>query len=171
MSGKRYPLPLISQNLLYRFLSDNLPDYHVQEQYVLDNIMSYVENPHKRQAPQLRPDYVVKQKGKAVAILDAKYRDLWQASLPPHMLYQLIMYALGQGDCDRATILYPTIGPGASEARIEVRIPLYERGRAYVILRPVDLLQLDKLILQARERWNQRDRTGFAQQLVWGSTS
>ena len=111
MSGKRYPLPLISQNLLYRFLSDNLPDYHVQEQYVLDNIMSYVENPHKRQAPQLRPDYVVKQKGKAVAILDAKYRDLWQASLPPHMLYQLIMYALGQGDCDRATILYPTIQP------------------------------------------------------------
>ena len=171
LPGFLFDMNLFFQNLLYRFLSDNLPDYQVQEQYVLDNIMSYVENPHKRQAPQLRPDYVVKQKGKAVAILDAKYRDLWQVSLPPHMLYQLIMYALGQGDCDRATILYPTIGPSAIEARIEVRIPLYERGRAYVILRPVDLLQLDKLILQARERRNLRDRTGFAQQLVWGSTS
>ena len=39
---------------------------------------------------------------------------------------------------------------------------------ANVILRPVDLLPLDTLILQARERRNLRDRTGFAQQLVFG---
>ncbi|GCE23611.1 McrC family protein [Dictyobacter kobayashii] len=166
LPGFLFDMNLFFQNLLYRFLSENLPDYEVQEQYVLDTVMGYVENPRKRQAPQLRPDYVVKQKGKAVAILDAKYRDLWQNTLPPHMLYQLIMYALGQDNCDRATILYPTMGPSASVASIEVRMPLYARGSAYVILRPVDLLHLDQLILQAREKKNDRDPTRFAHQLI-----
>ena len=80
-------------------------------------------------------------------MLDAKYRDLWERSLPREMLYQLAMYALGHsGSARRAVILYPTLEPGVVEQVIVLKEPVHGAEQARVILRPVDLLGLQRLI-------------------------
>ena len=95
-----------------------MQDYTVETQFELEGMMVYIENPRKREAPRPRPDFVIKQGGKIVAILDAKYRDLWENPLPPHMLYQLVIYALSQEPCNNAVILYPTTQPASWLASI-----------------------------------------------------
>ena len=133
-----------------------------------EDLMAYVDNPRKRQMPKPRPDFVIKKGRKIVAILDAKYHDLWEKPLPPGMLYQLVMYALSQDTCNSATILYPTMRQDAQEAKIEVQIPTYSLGYVYVVLRPVNLLELEKLIIDSRKKNNERERANFATHLVYG---
>ena len=52
--------------------------------------------------------------------MDAKYRDLWERSLPNHMLYQLTIYATTHPQ-HVATILYPTVERQATESRVAIR--------------------------------------------------
>ena len=163
---------LFFQALLSRFLRENLPDYTVQDQYRIQGMMTYdpAHNPMKRHAPELRPDYVILQQSKVVTILDAKYRDLWENALPPHMLYQLAVYALSQPERVNATILYPTMQAEAKEARIVLRDPLYGTGRAHVVLHPVNLLEMEEIINNSQDKGHveiERTRTIFARQLVF----
>ncbi len=166
LPGFLFDMNRFFQDLLSRFLCEHLPEYEFQDQYVLDSMMSYTENPRRRQSPSLRPDYVIKSQGKIVAILDAKYRDLWERDLPTHMLYQLVMYAIGQATCDSVTILYPTTDPGATKARIEVSVPLSPKGAVSVVLCPVNLLHLDTLLTEAKARNNMRERRDLARYLL-----
>lgn len=80
----------------------------------------------------------------------------------------LAMYALSEDSCNRASILYPTTQPEAQEAKIEVRVPKYPAEHAYVILRPVDLLKLEKLIIDIKTRNNERGQKDFARWLAFG---
>ncbi len=138
------------------------------------SLLVCVDNPQRRQASNPRPDYVVKQDGKIVAVLDAKYRDLWEKPLPPSTLYQLAMYALSQEHCNSATILYPTTHTEAREAAIEVRVPTYSKRYSYVVLRPVNLLQLLQLVTllsNPEEKIHaeiERERAAFAKWLTFG---
>lgn len=131
-------------------------------------MMAYLrdKDPLQRKNPKLRPDYVLKRKGKVVAVLDAKYSNLWNYGLPSSMLYQLGMYALSYESCKVATILYPSTEPAASEEKIEIRLPSHEREYVYVVLRPVNLLELADLI---SSKDNLQRRLEFARMLAFGT--
>jgi 5-methylcytosine-specific restriction enzyme subunit McrC len=158
------------QALLTRFLAESLPDHTVRSEYRLRGMLGYVPgwNPCRRQPPTPRPDFVVMQGSKTVAILDAKYRDLWENPLPRDMLYQLALYAMSH-EGGTSTILYPTIHPQATEARIEVRDPLNGGRRALVALRPVVLDRLEGLVTARPTAVVLRERRSFARELAFGT--
>jgi 5-methylcytosine-specific restriction enzyme subunit McrC len=102
-----------------------------------------------------------------VAILDAKYRDLWENPLPRDMLYQLALYAMSyQGGV--ATILYPTSHAEAAESRIEIRGPKSGERRALVRLRPILLDRLARLVSAKPSPAVLRERRSFAREVVFG---
>jgi len=155
------------QALLSRFLRENLAGYSVLDEYRLRGMISYLpgRNPRNRQAPDPRPDYVIMRGQEVVSILDAKYRDLWENSLPREMLYQLAIYALSRGPSGESAILYPTIAPEVEEAWIEVRDPATGGGMSRVVLRRVNLYKLSDIISDGRTR---QERGAYAQQLAVG---
>ena len=156
------------QDVLERFLSEWLEGATVVPQYRMRGLFSYQSgfNPRHRPAPALKPDYVLKQQDRVVGIADAKYRDLWETSLPSDMLYQLSVYALSHADCSTAVILYATASGDACDARISISDPIRGGMRASVVLRPVCLPELAELVGQDRTAGNDRRRREFAARLV-----
>ncbi|MFA5578295.1 MAG: hypothetical protein WDA01_02260 [Methanothrix sp.] len=170
LPGFLFNMDRFFQALLSQFLRENLAGYSVLEECSLRGMISYVpgRNPHNRQAPDPRPDYVIMRGSDVVSILDAKYRDLWATSLPREMLYQLAIYALSRGPGGESAILYPTTAPEAEEAWVEVKDPVGDGGgRARVVLRPVDLYKLVNLISDGRAQ-ALRDRGEYARRLAFG---
>lgn len=157
------------QVLLSRFLREHLSGYDVLDEHRLTGVVAYEpeHNPRRRAAPVLRPDFAILQGQRLVALLDAKYRDLWRQDLPRDMLYQLGMYALSQIDHRTATILYPSVTPGAREARIAIRDPKGANVQGHVVLRPVDLIKLQGLL----RRRNTTEGEAYAQELAFGRAS
>lgn len=153
--------------LVTRFLKDNLPTHKVQAQHRLAGMMAYhpAHNPRNRRAPTPRPDIALLHNNTVVALLDTKYRDLWEYPLPRDMLYQLAIYALSQAAQPAATILYPTTNGQARLQVVEIREPLWGAQRAQVILRPVHLPTLAHLLTQPGAT-GARARTHFASELA-----
>ena len=158
------------QTLISRFLRENLSGYLVRDEYGLKNMMVYLPdyNPLKKKAPTPRPDFIVQKDHRAVAVLDAKYRDLWELSLPREMLYQLAIYALSQGELRQATILYPTLDPSAREARVGISEPSSGQRLGLVTLRPFVLTVLKGLISMPNSIVASRARIAFARKLAFG---
>lgn len=159
------------QALISRYLHHQLPDHRIHDERRLASMLAYDpdRNPQRRRAPTPRPDFVVQHGLRITAVLDAKYRDLWAQPLPQAMLYQLVIYASSSEASGRAIILYPTLDPAAREACIKVRDPLAGGHRAEVILRPVDMLRLDRLVASPQTAQQEREAACHARQLVYGA--
>lgn len=172
LPGFLFDMNRFFQALLSRFLRENLADCIVRDEYRLRGMMRYVPefNPRKRKSPDPRPDFVVQRGPHASAILDAKYRDLWEHGLPRDMLYQLALYASSHHS-KTATILYPTTQAAATEARIEVRDPVSYRQLAQVRSRPVYLGRFEELVLAKPSAAMQRRRAAYADWLAFGDSA
>lgn len=169
LPGFLFDMNRFFQALLSRYLADNLPEHTVRSEYRLKGMLAYVPgwNPLRKQAPTPRPDIVLTRGTRTVAILDAKYRDLWEDSLPRDMLYQLAIYAMGH-EGGTSTILYPTMHDRATESRIEVRDPMHGGRRALVVLRPVVPGRLEGLVSDQPTAAVLREREAYARHLVFG---
>jgi 5-methylcytosine-specific restriction enzyme subunit McrC len=158
------------QALLSRFLNEYLINYSILDEYRLKGMMVYLPgyNPLNKQPPTPRPDYIIQKKARIISVLDAKYRDLWEDSLPSEMLYQLAIYALSQKGLRKASILYPTLNREAQEARVGIKDPSTGQQLGVVILRPVDLMTLEYLLRLPRSPQNDRARKDYAEKLAFG---
>lgn len=158
------------QDVLERFLREWLEGTTVLPQYRLQDVFRYEPgfNPRRQPTPTPRPDFVLWRGGRVVAIADAKYRDLWDKSLPSSMLYQLSLYALSQADCRTAVILYATTATSAREARIAISDPIRGGTRASIVVRPVCLPVLADLVCRKRTPADDRRRHEYAAHLAYG---
>jgi 5-methylcytosine-specific restriction enzyme subunit McrC len=158
------------QALISRFLHEHLTNYEVRDQHRLQGMMVYDvgHNPRRRRAPEPRPDFAVVQHGHVVAVLDAKYRDLWDDTLPCEMLYQLAIYALSRDANGRSVIIYPTLNSAATDARIEIRDPVRGSQRAEVFLRPLDMQLLAGLTAVEPTAKRARESAAYARWLAFG---
>jgi 5-methylcytosine-specific restriction enzyme subunit McrC len=89
LNGFLFDMNRFFQSLISHFLHDHLEGVDVYEEYRLNGMFRYARGhkPTHRREPSLRPDFVIMRSGQMVAILDAKYRDLWEKKdLPPDML-------------------------------------------------------------------------------------
>ena len=165
LPGFLFDMNRFFQALLSRFLHDHLDRYVIKDEYRMTDMMRYLPgfNPRNRHSPALRPDFVLLQGHRIRAILDAKYRDLWERSLPNNMLYQLTIYATTHPQ-HVATILYPTVERRATESRIALREPIYGTEIGQVQLRPVVLPLLEALI---NER-SAGEKASYANWLAFG---
>ena len=167
LPGFLFDMNRFFQSLLERFLSENLPGLHVQCEHGLTDMMRYMDahNPRQRRSPSPRPDYAITRKGKVLSLLDAKYRDLWERSLPRDMLYQLSIYALSQPKGATAAILFPTTDATARASRIEIREPMAGGSAGFVALRPVKLGRLVHVI-EATGAYGRAQREETARELA-----
>lgn len=169
LPGFLFDMNRFFQALLSRFLKENLSNCLVEDERRWSNLMRFAagyDSPSQR-PPTLRPDFVVKRSGRLIAVLDAKYRDLWREQLPRDMLYQLVVYAIGTPRRE-AAILYPTTDAGAKEVRIDVADPTSGHRQARVAIRPVVLSRLADLIDANPSPAVRRSRTAFAKWLATG---
>lgn len=164
LPGFLFDMNRFFQALLTRFLREHLDEgSEVRAEVRLHGLMRYAteHNPRGRRAPVPRADLEVRRGRSSGLYLDAKYRDLWDKTLPREMLYQLALYALASSH-GKATILYPTEAASAREARIELR---GDDARPRIVgLRPVVLPRMREVI-------DRRDRDGaraLARYLVYG---
>lgn len=194
LPGYLFDMNHFFQAVVTRFLSENLAGYAVYPEYRVKGIFSYVRGYEApwRGIPEPRPDIVIAPLGTtfaawgaasavgssessdaslptgALAVLDAKYRDLWENPLPTDMLYQVATYALSQPE-GRAAIVYPTLSSAAREVRIEVREPLSGSRKAEVALRPLRIDYLAELIQQGTSDAAWRRREDYARYIAFSA--
>jgi 5-methylcytosine-specific restriction enzyme subunit McrC len=169
LDGFLFDMNRFFQSLLSRFLRENLSHLNVVDESTLKGLFAYdpVHNPRGRRAPGPRPDFVVMEGNRSLAVLDAKYRDLWEQPLPRDMLYQLSLYALAQKTNRTATILYPTLSP-AAEQRILFNEPVHGLPSANIVLRPVNLIELASVVSRQPSQSAATVRQHLASRMAFG---
>jgi len=174
LRGFLFDMNRFFQALLSRFLSEHLQNCAVHDEHQLKGMFAFdpQQNPQRRKTPAPRPDFLIVKGSRISAVLDAKYRDLWEKPLPRDMLYQLAIYALGHNQAERrAAILYPTIAPEAAEQSITIHEAANGAAQARVDLRPVNLLLLNELLHNGPSLEARRRKVQFARQLAFGCSS
>ncbi len=170
LPGFLFDMNRFFQQMISRFLHDYLAGFIIEDEFRLKEMFTYdpLRNPLGRRSPVQRPDFLIQRDAKIVAVIDAKYRDLWETRLPRDMLYQLALYALGRkGTQKTAVILYPSLNPSARDQAVFIREPARGHPLAEVIVRPIDLMQLEAL-LRTRDRPAELQKQRLATEWVFG---
>jgi len=152
------------ETLVGRLLANCAGEYEVKDQFSLHNMFIYTPgfNPCRRRPPTPRPDFALMRNRRVVKLLDAKYRDLWEKSLPREMLYQLAVYAVsGIGD-KTATILYPSTNDVPSIQKIDINDPVSNIKMASVILKPLNLIKVADLL----SKKNTNELTEYVNEII-----
>lgn len=168
--GFLFDMNRLFQSVLTRFLAENLETEEVIPEHSIKGMLQFAPgfNPTSRKPPTPRPDLLLRRDGQIVSVLDVKYRDLWQNTLPRDMLYQLAIYALAHNTLSKATILYPSLETGSQEARIQICDPMTRIMLGSVQLRPVLVSRLIELIELKNSSSAQRERRQFAEIMAFG---
>jgi 5-methylcytosine-specific restriction enzyme subunit McrC len=169
LNGFLFDMNRFFQALISRFLCEHLDGVEVRDEFRIKGMFRYEPgyNPRDHRRPVLRPDFALLRNAEMVTVLDAKYRDLWEQPLPPEILYQLALYALAHTSKDRwAAIIYPSLDPKAREQRIAVHDPVRGMRQACVALRPLNLLELDRLLRSGHSAYSRR--IALAEALAFG---
>ncbi len=148
LHGYFFDMNAFFETLVGRLLTSCDNQYSIKDQFSLYDMFIYTPNynPRGRRSPTPRPDFALMKQDKVVKLLDAKYRDLWEKSLPRDMLYQLAIYAVsGIGD-KTATILYPTLNENPTVQKIDINDPITSLKMANVILQPINLIKISDLL-------------------------
>lgn len=148
LRGYFFDMNAFFETLVGRLLENCSGGYSIKDQFSLHDMFIYTPgfNPCRRKSPTPRPDFALIKQGKVVKLLDAKYRNLWDKSLPRDMLYQLAIYAVsGIGD-KTATIIYPSLNDVATVQMIDINDPISSSKMASVILKPVNLIKVAEII-------------------------
>ncbi len=167
LRGYFFDMNTFFETLVGKLLKNCSGGYLIKDQFSLHNMFIYTPgfNPCRRKSPTPRPDFALMRNGKVVKLLDAKYRDLWERSLPREMLYQLGIYAAsGIGD-KTATILYPSINDIPSDQKIDINDPISTAKIASIILKPINLNKIAEL-LSRREN----ELVGYVDEIISGAT-
>jgi 5-methylcytosine-specific restriction enzyme subunit McrC len=160
LPGVLFDMNRFFQALLGRFLGEHLVGWRLREERGITDLMRYLpdRNPCRRKPPRPRPDFTLTRPGAAPILLDAKYRDLWERTLPRDMLYQLAIYAVSQGSGATATILYPSVSTVAREAVIRINDPIAGGARGFVSVRPVPLPEVHGIVNDTSRHGLERGR-------------
>lgn len=148
LHGYFFDMNSFFETLIGKLLANCSVMYTIKDQFNLHDMFIYTpnHNPRGRRSPTPRPDFALMQNGKVVKLLDAKYRDLWERSLPPYMLYQLAVYAVSGIGNKTATILYPALSDLPTIQKIDINDPVSSGKMASVILQPINLEKVAVLV-------------------------
>jgi 5-methylcytosine-specific restriction enzyme subunit McrC len=173
MPGFLFDMNIFFQRLVSRLLHDSLTSTRLADELPIRNLFAYAPdaNPRKRRAPAPRPDYALFCGNTLCGFLDAKYRDIWERSLPAEWLYQLSIYALASPG-EVSVLLYASMSAEARDERVEVRQPVLWSSKrlASVVLRPVPLSYLAELLNPEGRGSLATERRNFADELVLFNT-
>lgn len=148
LRGYFFDMNAFFETLIGRLLENCSGRYSIRDQFSLHDMFIYSSgfNPSRRKSPTPRPDFALLKHGMVERLLDAKYRDLWEKSLPTVMLYQLAIYAVSGVGNNTATILYPAIDDIPTMQKIDINDPVSSSKMASVILNPINLIKVAELV-------------------------
>ncbi|MER9973441.1 hypothetical protein [Mesorhizobium sp. M0085] len=170
LPGFLFDMNRFFQALVSRLLKEHLDGCEVLDERRLQPMFHYTSSVPRRNAPVLRPDFTVRSvRGRPHATLDAKYRDLWELSLPAHMLYQLALYA--QADSRRAAaIIYPSL-QDRPDQEIRMSDPGTKEERARIYLRALDLDNLRRQVETTPGAMQRHELAIIARRLAFGEST
>lgn len=168
LPGFLFDMNRFFQALVSRLLNEHLSGYEVLDERRLAPMFRYATSLPRRSTPVLRPDFTIRSLGAGPqAVVDAKYRDLWERNLPSSMLYQLALYA--QGARDRSSVIvYPSLEPRADQ-EVVMTDPASRAELARIYLRALDLSLLRRQLEAPLGAARERAFTSMAGRLVFGS--
>ena len=118
-------------------------------------------NPQAKRAPVLRPDFVIQRNGKVSPARRQVPGPLGTHASARDALSAGDLRAESRAGRKRGHPLSDA-GPGGREARIDIRDPVRGAGRSTVVLRPVDMLELSRLVAVPPKATADASRRQFA---------